>query len=412
MNTKDDGIEIRFATEGDLRAVYENQARAYGVSVESADVEAWTRRIDTENVLVAEDVTDPKRPFVVGTSLYYPAKLTVPGGATLDAAWLAMIAVASTHQGRGVWQQLSIQGLGILQTRNLPILCGVPTQPTIYEILGAGVASYGRTYNIEPRFTELRDKRRHNRAREVDADEARRHLPALYARWCAVTHGALSRDDRWWDDVLEDRVTQRDNGSSLNFIIHQDGFLTYRVIGASAHAFRRPFGNMVVQDFCPITEEAHTDLLATLLASKMFDNIVIEVPVDDPLPLKIKDQLAAQTTSLSDFLWMRIMKVPEALEARRYWADVDVVLEVADPLVLVDGRYRLQTRGGVGTCKPDDGPADIKLGLGELGTVYMGAHRPVELHRANRITEVRDGALRELDAAFATERAPYCGTLF
>lgn len=51
----------------------------------------------------------------------------------------------------------------------------------------------------------------------------------------------------------EDRVTQRDNGSTLNYVVHPDGFMTYRVIGASPHAFRRPFGNLIVQDFCPIT---------------------------------------------------------------------------------------------------------------------------------------------------------------
>ncbi len=76
------------------------------------------------------------------------------------------------------------------------------------------------------------------------------------------------------------------------------------------------------------------------------------------------------------------------------------------------GRFLLQTRDGVGKCTPHDGPADVKLGLGELAMIYMGAHRASELHRANRITELRSGALRNLDAAFATERVPYCGTLF
>jgi hypothetical protein len=40
------------------------------------------------------------------------------------------------------------------------------------------------------------------------------------------------------------------------------------------------------------------------------------------------------------------------------------------------------------------------------------AHRASRLLRANRITELRRGALRDLDAAFNTKRAPYCGTLF
>lgn len=412
MSPTNDSIRIRFATDDDLPAVYANQAQAYGVSVDPSDVDAWRNRVRCDDILVAEDVSDPQRPLLVGTSLYYRLRLTVPGDARLEAAWLSMVAVAATHQGRGIWQQISLQGFGILQARGYPILCGVPTQPTVYEILGAGVASYARTYNIEARFTELREKPSRNRARAVDAAEARDHLPAIYDRWCASMPGALSRDDAWWADFLEDRPTQRENGSSLNFVIHPDGFLIYRVIGASPHAYRRPFGTLVVQDFCPVTDEAHDELLGTLVGLKMFDEIVIEVPVDDPLWLKLKDPLAAQTTKVSDFLWMRIMNVPEALAARSYRADVDVVLEVTDPLLAAGGQFRLQTRDGVGHCTPHDGPADVKLGLGDLGSIYMGSHRAWELHRASRITELRSGALEELDAAFTTRRVPYCGTLF
>ncbi len=412
MNTTNDAIRIRLANDEDLPAVYANQAQAYGVSVVPPDVEAWQRRVRSNDILVAEDVSDPQRPVIVGTSLYYGLQLTVPGGSSLEAAWLAMIAVAATHQGRGIWQQISLQGFGILQERGYPILCGVPTQPTVYEILGAGVASYARTYHIEPRFTHLRAKPGQNRVRVVDASEARTDLPAIYDRWCAITPGALSRDSAWWADFLEDRPTQRDNGSALNFVVHPDGFLTYRAIGASPHAYRRPFGTLVIQDFCPVTDEAHDELLGTLVSLKMFDSIVIEVPVDDPLPLKLKDPLAAQTTSVSDFLWMRIMNVPDALGARTYWADADLVLEVTDPLGVAGGRFRLQARDGVGTCSPHDGDADVKIGLGDLGSIYMGAHRPWELHRASRITELRSGALGDLDAAFNTRQVPYCGTLF
>jgi predicted acetyltransferase len=412
VSATDDAINVRFASEEDLLAVYENQARAYGVSMEPGDVEAWKRRVRLDDILVAEDVSDPKHPFIVGTSLYYRLRLTVPGGADLEAAWLSMIAVAATHQGKGIWQRISIEGFGILQQRGYPVLCGVPTQPAVYEILGAGVASYARRYNIEPRFTEPRIKPSRNRAREVGVAEVRDHLPRIYDRWCAITHGSLSRDDAWWADFLEDRPNQRENGSALNFIIHPDGFLTYRVVGASPHAFRRPFGTVVVQDFCPVTNDAHTELLATLVGMKMFDNIEIEVPVDDPLPLKLKDQLAARTTGICDFLWMRIMNVPEALNARSYSADAEIVLEVTDPLRAAGGRFLLQVRDGFGKCTPHDGPADIELSLNELGTIYLGAHRPSELHRAHRVTELHGGAVRQLDAAFSTERAPYCGTLF
>jgi predicted acetyltransferase len=416
MNTADDtgdgSLKIRHPTEKDWQAVYENQARTFGDPVDSASLEAWKRRVELDDILIAEDVSDPQQPFLVGTSIIYRSRLTVPGGASLRAAWLTMIAVASTHQGQGVWAQLSAKGLGILIDRGYPIICGVPTQTAMYDGFGAGVASYSQNYSLDRRFAKLRNKPSTNRAREVNAAEARRHVPEIYERWCAATNGAVERGSAWWSDALEDRPTQRGNGSELNCTIHPDGFLTYRVMTGEQHAFRPPFGTAVVEDFCPITDQAHTELLQTLLALEMFDDVKIDVPVDDPLPLKLTDLRAAEINGQSDWLWVRINDVPEALGARTYATDIEVVLEVNDPLGLGGGRFLLQTRDGHGKCTPHEGPAHIELGLAELATIYTGAHRALELFRADRITELRDGALADLDAAFRVEQAPFCGTLF
>ncbi|WP_432206423.1 GNAT family N-acetyltransferase [Mycobacterium paraffinicum] len=403
---------MRHPTEDELQAVYRNQARTFGDPVDPASVQAWKRRVKVDDILVAEDVSDPQRPFLVGTSIIYHTQLTVPEGASLRAAWLTMIAVASTHQGKGVWGQLSAQGLGILMERGYPIVFGVPTQTAMYDGFGAGVATYTRSYSIDRRFATLRAAPGAIRAREVDAAEAKSLLPEIYERWCAATPGAVTRSDAWWADYLEDRPTQRGNGTALNFTIHPDGFLTYRVAGGSNHGYRPPLGTVVVEDFCPITDEAHTELLQTLLVLEMFDTVEIDLPVDDPLPLKLTDLRAAETTGVSDFLWVRINDVAEVLGARAYATDIEIALEVTDPLGLAGGRFLLQARDGVGKCAPHDGPTDVQIGLADLATIYMGAHSVPELVRAGRIAEQRPGALHRLDAAFRTERAPYCGTLF
>ncbi|WP_156737579.1 MULTISPECIES: GNAT family N-acetyltransferase, partial [unclassified Mycobacterium] len=110
MTSTDDAISMRHPTEDDLAAVYANQARTFGDPVDPRGVEAWKRRVSVDDILVAEDASDPQQPFLVGTSIIYPTRLTVAGGASLRAAWLTMIAVASTHQGKGVWGQLSAKG--------------------------------------------------------------------------------------------------------------------------------------------------------------------------------------------------------------------------------------------------------------------------------------------------------------
>ncbi|MEB4211309.1 GNAT family N-acetyltransferase [Mycobacterium sp. 94-17] len=406
----DDGTNVRHPTENDWQAVFENQARTFGDPVGPEDLEAWRRRVSLDDILIAEDASDPEHPNLVGTSIIYRSRLTVPGG-NLRVAWLTMIAVASTHQGKGLWAQLSAKGLGILLDRGYPIVCGVPTQTAMYDGFGAGVSSYSHTYSIDRRFAKLRIPPSRIRAREVNAAEAKRLVPEIYERWCAATNGAISRDDAWWDDYLDDRPNQRGNGSALHYTTHPDGFLTYRVVGSQQHAFRPPLGTVVVEDFCPITDEAHSELLQTLLVLEMFYRVEIAVPADDPLPLKLVDQRAAESQGVSDFLWVRINDVPETLGARSYAADADIVLDVTDPLGLAGGRFALRIRDGVGKCTPHDGAPDIEIGLADLATIYMGAHSASQLARANRIGEVRRGALSELDAALRTERSPFCGTL-
>jgi predicted acetyltransferase len=115
---------------------------------------------------------------------------------------------------------------------------------------------------------------------------------------------------------------------------------------------------------------------------------------------------------VSDWLWVRINDVPEALGARTYGADIDVTLDVVDPLGLSGGRFLLQVRDGAGKCMPHEGDADVEIGLADLATMYTGAHGASELLRANRINELRGGPLRSLDAAFRVDRAPFCNTLF
>ncbi|UMB68244.1 GNAT family N-acetyltransferase [Mycobacterium paraterrae] len=412
MNTTQDGIIIRHPTEKDWDAVYANQARTFGDPIDASSIEAWKQRVDLEDILIAEDAADPDDTFIVGTTIIYRSRLTVPGGASLSAAWLTMTAVATTHQGRGVWAQLSAKGLEILIERGYPIVCGVPTQTEMYDNVGAGVATYSQNYAIDRRTAKLRDAPSDFHTREINAAQALHVLPGIYERWCTATQGAVERDGAWWSDCLEDRPTQRGGGSALNCTTHPDGFLTYRVFGQTAHAFLPPLGTIVVDDFCAITDQAHTELLQTLLSLEMFDEISIDLPLDDPLQLKLTDPRAARVKGVSDWLWVRINDIPEVLGARTYSADVDVVLEVVDPLGLSGGRFRLQVREGVGKCVPHEGDADVEIGLADLATIYTGAHRPSELLRANRIKELRSNALRELDATFRVDRDPFCNTLF
>ena len=56
--------------------------------------------------------------------------------------------------------------------------------------------------------------------------------------------------------------------------------------------------------------------------------------------------------------------------------------------------------------------ADLRLGVTELGAIYLGGVSPSLLAAAGRIEEVRPGSLDRADALLATSPAPLTGTGF
>jgi predicted acetyltransferase len=129
----------------------------------------------------------------------------------------------------------------------------------------------------------------------------------------------------------------------------------------------------------------------------------------DPLPYLLTDSRVARPTHCEDDLWLRIMDIPIALEARSYSAELSTVLEVSDGFRSDGGRFALEVRDGRARCTPTDAAADVYMDLDVLGSLYVGAHRASAFVAANRLRGNDSGAVRRLDAAFASDVAAELG---
>ena len=91
--------------------------------------------------------------------------------------------------------------------------------------------------------------------------------------------------------------------------------------------------------------------------------------------------------------YVRLVDIDKALEARRYAAPVDVVLEVVDTFCPWNaGRWRLTAGAdGAATCVRTTDPADVATGRpgARLGLPRRG--RAGGLARAGRVTELTPG---------------------
>lgn len=133
---------------------------------------------------------------------------------------------------------------------------------------------------------------------------------------------------------------------------------------------------------------------------------------DDLLPHFLPDPRAARITSLADWLWLRILDVEKALEARTYEGQGALVLEVAGVDGLTGGRYRLEASPEGASCTPTTESAELELGLGELGALWLGDESAVRLAALGRVREERAGAARKADALLRTSRRPWCPDMF
>ncbi len=131
-------------------------------------------------------------------------------------------------------------------------------------------------------------------------------------------------------------------------------------------------------------------------------------PVDDPLLRMVMEPRRLRPT-LRDGMYVRLIDVPAALEARGYADDGSIVLEAADAFCgWNQGRYELSVTGGSATCRPTELEADLACSVDELAATYLGGSTFGQLARAGRVEELTGGAVARADAIFRSDPSPWC----
>jgi predicted acetyltransferase len=166
-----------------------------------------------------------------------------------------------------------------------------------------------------------------------------------------------------------------------------------------------------IVDYVVCSPDAHAGLWQVLLSLELCSKIESDrVPLDDPLRHLLTDPRQVTTTALNDGLWARPLDVAALLAARRYAVDVDLVLQVRDPL-LGDHAYRLAGGPDGATCAATTAPAEVELTVAAVGATVLGGTRLTELAGAGHV-HGSAVAITRLDRALLAEREPQFGTYF
>jgi len=352
----------------------------------------------------------------VGTTSSHPFRLTVPG-ADVAAAGITAVTVQPTHRRRGLLRQMMRLQLDNLHERGELAAVLWASEGAIYPRFGYGLATLNGRLDADRSRMALRDPEPQGQVRLVSTEEALETLPAIYERERRQRPGFYSRSSSWWEfrTRADDAWDRRGAGPIVRAVLELGGDDAGYALYRFRHVWTRgiPEGEVHVQEALATSPVAYRELWRFLFGVDLVARVQARhLAIDDPLPLLVTEPTPLGL-STGDGLYLRLVDVGAALAARCYAGDGQITLDVADDFCPWNaGVWRLEVSGDLAQVERVDGRADLRVGVGDLASVYLGGFTFAQLERALRVDEITQGAIPRADALFRSERAPWCPESF
>ncbi|MFE5241143.1 MULTISPECIES: GNAT family N-acetyltransferase [unclassified Streptomyces] len=360
----------------------------------------------------------------VATFRSFAQELTVVGGATVRADAITAVTVTATHRRRGLLSRMMAKDLAAAKDRGDVVASLIAAEYPIYGRYGFGPAAWTTEWEIDVPRAGLDPRGRvpseadGGRIELVDGADVRKLGPGLHARLAARQHGVVSRDERWWQRNTGVDVPASETWTEPFHAVYRsadgetDGLVTYRA-DANWGDRKQPLNKATVSGMIAATPAAERSLWRFVCSIDWITTVRTGYRApDDVLPLLLPDPRAARVVTQADWLWLRLLDVPRALEARTYATEAALVLDVRDAAGLAGGRYLLEVSPSGASCAPTTREADLTLDVAELGTLYLGDESPLRLAALGRLDEHRAGAAATAEAVFRTPLRPWCPDVF
>jgi predicted acetyltransferase len=399
-------VEVRTCAPDEVGRALDPIWHYFGRRAEAEDVERFGSILPAERVHAAfEDGA------ILGGAGAYLFETTVPGGARVPTAGVMAVGVLPTHRRRGVLTKLMRRQLADAHERGEPLAMLFASEGAIYPRFGYGLASLAGDIELPKEHALLRDNEPLGRARLLDdEEEALEVLPTIFDRVQPETVGMFTRSQDWWRVRRLHRPQWQQGGQQMRVVIELDGepeayalyrlnFAADRMISASTLEISEALGTSPRALAAIWRYLLGIDWVATIKA--------FWLPLDHPLFLWLREPRRMRFTA-GEALWVRLVDVGAALAARRL-GDGAIVLDVRDEFCPWNqARWRVAQ----GAVERTTAEADLRLDVNEVGSVYLGGFTFDLLRRAERLEELKPGAVARADELLRTERQPWCPELF
>jgi predicted acetyltransferase len=404
-------IEIRVVPEDRYAECLRSSEIAFSETMED-DLIARLQVIgDRERFICAIDNDQ-----IVATSGVFTQRLSVPGGEVAAGA-VTFVTVLPTHRRRGLMSGMMRMMIDDCHGRGEPIAMLWASEGSIYQRFGYGMAT--TSYNLEAETRSIsytRDWPREGHVRLLPAGEGMDLIDPVYQRARSQRAGFLMRDERWWPGALPNPEKDKRGGEIRRLAVYEspdgvEGYAVYKTKGE--WGVRGASFTVVVDEAFGSTARGTREIWRFLLDVDLVRTLKTwRMPGDHPIFSLVSEPRRLGTT-MGDGLWVRILDVADALEARTYGtgehASGSVAFELADTYCPWNaGRYRLEVSDGRGQVTRTSGDPDFALDANDLGAMYLGEASASALSLAGRVTEMKPGGLVRADGLFTTALRPWC----
>ncbi|HET8879647.1 MAG TPA: GNAT family N-acetyltransferase [Arthrobacter sp.] len=341
--------------------------------------------------------------------------LNIGFGRLLNARLVTAVTVRTSHRRRGLLRRMMGSELELARRDGLAMAALTASEASIYGRFGYGVATSEQSIKVDTSARFVLDHTPVGSVEVADPKVLLELAPVIFDRVHRQTPGSIGRHEFYRKYVSGSISREENEDPKVKVALHYgpdgavDGYVSYKFGGWSSTP-----ATMEVLDLVAATRAAYLELWQYLGAIDLVERVTWEeAPVDDPLPWALRDARCVEASEARDMLWLRILDVQQALEARHYPADGRLVLKVADPLGLAGGTFALEVNGGTAVVT-DAGneEADLELDVAALSSMYLGGVHPVTLAASGRIREQTPSAAFLAARMFAVERPAHCLTHF
>lgn len=397
---------IRMATVDDFPRISAHLDLVFAEAPNEEGQAEFKQWLEYDRTVVAEDGD-----MVVGTAGTHSYRVFVPGGATVPAGGLTIVAVRPTHRRTGLLRAMMRRHLEDVRDHGEAVALLYASESSIYGRFGFGAAvpsgeiSIGRSHGALRR--DVPPSRGTYRLLELPAAGA--VIRPLIEAAIAGVSGALVPREQDWVMRLSDFPSRREGATPWRFLIYDRdgevrGYARYRQKDGWGDG--GPEGKVQVRDVQALDGEAFAAVWRFLFDIDLAITIeAVNRPVPDPLRLLLADPRRLMEKA-SDGMWVRMVDVRAALSARRYRVAGSVVIEVEDRFFEAGGRYRLTGGPEGATCERTDDAPDIVMDVEHLGAVYLGGQSITRLAWLGLVHGTPE-AIRLADDMFSWPVAPH-----